>query len=125
MFESIVKEYLESTACKDWKIISILEHVKLKSNNISVDIIETLKTEINAVLQSIRDSQNVHIHENTKNKARKFLSCFDKLFSSVDVKNFIDELELANERREFLTTVLRNVASANTLQTLKVSFKAT
>jgi hypothetical protein len=36
-----------------------------------------------------------------KNKANKVLSNYDKSFSSDDVKRFIDEVQLKNERKEF------------------------
>ncbi|CAJ0831215.1 16186_t:CDS:2, partial [Entrophospora sp. SA101] len=36
-----------------------------------------------------------------------------------DVKHFIDEVQLKNERKEFNIAVCQNVTSANTLQTLK------
>ncbi|CAG8676072.1 1126_t:CDS:1, partial [Funneliformis mosseae] len=57
-----------------------------------------------------------------KNRARKILINFDKIFSSADIRNFIDELELVDERREFHLTMHQNVISANTLQALEVSF---
>ncbi|RHZ84226.1 hypothetical protein Glove_84g176 [Diversispora epigaea] len=118
MFELIINEYLENTKCKDWTIIGILKYIESKSQ-MSTDIIETLKTEIYSALQNFRDSHNIHIHENAKNKARKFLTSFDKLFSSANVNNFIDELELKDEKREFHLTVRRNVTSSNTLQALE------
>ena len=123
MFEPIINEYLENAACKDWSIIAILEYIKSKSQ-INADMIEIVKGEIYSVLQSFRDTHNVHVHENAKNKARRLLTNFDKSFVSADVKFFIDELELRNERREFHITVCRNVTSANTLQALEVRFNA-
>ncbi|CAG8483649.1 6295_t:CDS:10 [Ambispora gerdemannii] len=57
---------------------------------------------------------NIAFKADDKSNARKILPSFDKLFSSADVKNFIDELELKDERSEF-----QNVASASTLQALE------
>ncbi|CAG8757104.1 8163_t:CDS:2, partial [Acaulospora morrowiae] len=94
MFELIINEYLGNTMCKDWTIIDMLEYVESKSE-ISTDLIETLKTEIYSTLQNFRDTHNIHIHENAKNKA------------------------LINERRGFHLAVRRNVTSSNTLQALE------
>ncbi|CAG8470600.1 9641_t:CDS:2 [Paraglomus occultum] len=118
MFESIINEYLESEACKNWSIIAILEYIKSKSR-ITADMIEVVKEEIYSALQIFRDTHNVHVHVNAKNKARRILASFEKSFASVDVKLFIHELELHNERREFHLTVCRNVTSSNTLQALE------
>ena len=52
------------------------------------------------------------------------LSSFDKSFFSADVKHFIDELKLKHEKREYHTAICRKITSANTLQTLEVSFKS-
>ncbi|CAG8512591.1 7150_t:CDS:2, partial [Acaulospora colombiana] len=118
MFELIINEYLGNTMCKDWTIIGMLKYIESKSE-ISTDIIETLKTEIYSALQNFRDSHNIHIHENAKKKARKILTSFDKSFSSVNVNNFINELELKDERRGFHLAVRRNVTSSSTLQALE------
>ena len=123
MFESTVNEYLETTPCKDWTIIAVLEHTASKFE-LSIDTFQILKGDFYSVLLSISESKSLHIHQNAKNKAKKILTGFNGSFSSADVKHFIDKLELKNERREFHTTVCRNVTVASTLQALKVSCKA-
>ncbi|CAG8769272.1 15_t:CDS:2 [Dentiscutata erythropus] len=99
----------------NWSVVKLLEYVESKSD-ISDDVFETLKEEIRSMLLSYKSSCNTN--ENAKNKAGKILSSFDKSFSSTDVKQFIDRLKLKGDKREFHTTVCRNVASASTLQAL-------
>ncbi|CAI2183260.1 5352_t:CDS:10 [Funneliformis geosporum] len=115
---STVNEHLESTLCRDWSIIGILEYTASKFE-LSMTTFEILKADLYLVLSSLSESKSLHVHQNAKNKANKVISSFDKLFTSVDVKRFINEIKLKNERMEFNTSVCRNVTSANTLQVLK------
>ncbi|CAJ0900818.1 16656_t:CDS:2 [Entrophospora sp. SA101] len=116
MFESIVNDYLQSTPYKEWLIIVILQYTASKSE-LSRDTIDILKTDSYSVLWSLCKRCNTQVY--AKNKANKILSNHDKSFSSDDVKHFIDEVQLKNERKEFNIAVCQNVTSANTLQTLK------
>jgi len=118
-----VNEHLENTQCKDWSIIAILEHTASKFE-LSMDTFKILKADLYSVLSSLSESKNLHIHQNAKNRAKKILTGFDKSFSSTDVQHFIDKLELKDEKREFHTTVCRNVTSASTLQAIEVSHQA-
>ncbi|RIA89539.1 hypothetical protein C1645_738560 [Glomus cerebriforme] len=65
-----------------------------------------------------RDGEKGYTHEFAKKKANKILSNYDGSFSSLDVKRFIDEIALKNEKKEFQTTISRHVASASTLQAI-------
>ena len=67
MFELIAIEFFQHTPLKDWYIVSLLKYVKSKTE-LSVDMLETLKTEIRSVLRVFSDVNNKHIHENAKKK---------------------------------------------------------
>ena len=109
-------------AIKDWSIISLLKYVKSKSV-LFFDNIRILKIEIYSVLWSFSELHNINFHENVKKRAWKILSEFDKAFSSVIVKNFIDELKLKDEKKEFLIVWSYKITLINALQSLKMSFK--
>lgn len=74
-----------------------------------------------SLLQSL--SGKCYVHEFAKKKARKILTNYNKSFFSADVKRFIDEIELKNEKKEFHTSISRRVTSASTLRALEVSLK--
>ncbi|CAG8737810.1 12524_t:CDS:2, partial [Funneliformis caledonium] len=118
MFESIANEFLQRTPVKDWSIISLLKYIESKSE-LSADMIEILREEIYSVLRGFSDDININVHGNAKKRAKKLLSNFDKLFSSGDVNNFIEELKLKEERREYYMAFRRKITSANSLQTLE------
>lgn len=77
MFELILNEYFKITEYSNWSVVKILEYVESKSD-ISDDVFETLKEEIRSILLSYKSSCNTN--ENSKNKAGKILSSFDKSF---------------------------------------------
>ncbi|CAG8597242.1 927_t:CDS:2 [Funneliformis mosseae] len=118
MFESIANEFLQRTPVKDWSIISLLKYIESKSE-LSADMIEILREEIYSVLRGFNDDININVHRNAKKRAKKLLSNFDKLFSSGNVNNFIEELKLKEERREYYMAIRRKIISANSLQTLE------
>src|SRR6266542_5901763 len=122
MFESLLNEYVDHTPQKEWSVINALRFIESKTEMLSIDTINTFKTDLYSLLRN--KSEKGYAHEFDKKKANKLLSKYDRTFSSVDVKRFIDEIELKNEKKEFQTTISRNVTSASTLQALGVSLKA-
>ena len=68
-------------------------------------------------------SDKCYVHELAKKKARKILTNYHKVFFSANVKRFIDEIELKNEKKEFHTSISRRVTSASTLRALEVRIK--
>ncbi|CAI2193613.1 9362_t:CDS:2, partial [Funneliformis geosporum] len=107
MFETIISEYLDTTLHKDW---SVLEILKSALPELSVDTFKEFKDDLYAVLQ--RYSKKCNIHAHARNKVKKILSNFDTNLSTVEVRKYINELELRAEMRV-------NVTSAYTVEVLK------
>ncbi|CAG8731838.1 4898_t:CDS:2, partial [Funneliformis caledonium] len=102
---------------KEWSIIGALRYIEPKTEILSIDTINTFKTDLYSLLRSI--GEKGYAHEFAKKKARKILTNYDKSFFSADVKRFIDEIELKNEKKEFHTSISRRVTSASTLRALE------
>ncbi|CAG8729698.1 802_t:CDS:2 [Funneliformis caledonium] len=117
MFESLLNEYFDKTLYKEWSIVNVLRYVEPKTELSEYTINNTLKDDLYSLLQSL--GGKCYANEYAKKKAKKLLSNYDKIFSSVAVKRFIDEIELKNEKKEFNVVIRRNVASASTLQALE------
>ncbi|KAG9302392.1 hypothetical protein G9A89_011442 [Geosiphon pyriformis] len=104
MFESIVTEYLKNIECRDWTIISILEHTKSKCR-LHVDSIDVLKDDIYTSLRRYKKNSDNNI--NVTNKLSKCLSTFERSFSAVEVKEFIHKLREEQEECGFDTNGYR------------------
>ena len=78
---------------------------------LSVDTIEDFKEELYTMLRKYDGKCNVHA--NAKKKVSKLLSNFNTSFSSAEVRQLINNLELNEE-------VSMNVTSAYTVEVLKV-----
>ncbi|CAG8788687.1 28809_t:CDS:2, partial [Racocetra persica] len=63
--------------------------------------------------------ENPDNHMNITNKLDKILSNFEKLFSTAEVKEFVDKLREEQEERGFETALQINVASACAIKALK------
>ncbi|CAB4415978.1 unnamed protein product [Rhizophagus irregularis] len=117
MFESLLNDYFDHNPQKEWSIINALRYIESKSELLSSDTINTFKDDMYSLLQSL--GGKCYVHEFAKKKARKILTNYDKSFFSADIKRFIDEIELKNEKKEFHTSISRRVTSASTLRALE------
>jgi hypothetical protein len=122
MFESLLNDYFDHNPQKEWSVINALRYIESKSELLSSDTINTFKDDMYSLLQSL--GGKCYVHEFAKKKARKILTNYDKSFFSADIKRFIDEIELKNEKKEFHTSISQRVTSASTLRALEVSLKA-
>ncbi|GES83370.1 hypothetical protein GLOIN_2v221147 [Rhizophagus clarus] len=107
MFDTIINEYLDITLSKEWSVVGLLKFARPK---LSVDTIEEFKEDLHAILRKYSDKCNVHSY--AKNKTKKILNNFNTSFSTVEVRKFINDLELHAEMRV-------NVTSAYTIEVLK------
>ncbi|CAG8490541.1 2970_t:CDS:10 [Paraglomus occultum] len=117
MFESLLRDYFDNNPQKEWSIINALRYIESKTELLSSDTINIFKDDMYSLLQSLSDKR--YVHEFAKKKAKKILANYDKSFSSGDIKRFIDEIELKNEKKEFQISISRRVTSASTLKALE------
>ncbi|KAF0408424.1 hypothetical protein F8M41_008503 [Gigaspora margarita] len=122
MFESLLNDYFDHNPQKEWSVINALRYIEPKTELLSLDTINIFKDDMYSLLCSLSDK--CYVHEFAKKKARKILTNYDKSFFSADVKRFVDEIELKNEKKEFHTLINRRVTSASTLRALEVRLKA-
>ncbi|CAG8704144.1 611_t:CDS:2, partial [Racocetra fulgida] len=81
------------------------------------DSIDNLKEDIYTALRKYKEDPDNHV--NVINKLDKILSNFEKLFSTTEVKEFVDKLREEQEERGFDTALQVNVASACAIKALK------
>ncbi|PKK72975.1 hypothetical protein RhiirC2_776584 [Rhizophagus irregularis] len=91
--------------CDGMKIyFGVLEY---GGENLVVSISDRKKSNRSTYSLSLCLDGKCYVHEFAKKKARKILTNYDKLFFSADIKRFIDEIELKNEKKEFHTSISR------------------
>ncbi|PKY42997.1 hypothetical protein RhiirA4_540792 [Rhizophagus irregularis] len=113
---------LFSLKYKHWSIISILEYTKSKCRLYS-DSINDLKSDIYASLRCYKEDDNHVNHVYVNSKLDKVITDFEKLFSTAEVKEFVDKLREEQEERGFDTACKINATSASAVKALEISLE--
>ncbi|CAB4434264.1 unnamed protein product [Rhizophagus irregularis] len=109
---------LFSLKYKHWSIISILEYTKSKCRLYS-DSVNDLKSDIYASLRCYKEDDNHVNHVYVNSKLDKVITDFEKLFSTAEVKEFVDKLREEQEERGFDTACKINATSASAVKALE------
>ncbi|PKC14819.1 hypothetical protein RhiirA5_495062 [Rhizophagus irregularis] len=125
--ETVSKEFntiqlnfiLFSLKYKHWSIISILEYTKSKCRLYS-DSVNDLKS---ASLRCYKKDDNHVNHVYVNSKLDKVITDFEKLFSTAEVKEFVDKLREEQDERGFDTACKINATSASAVKALEISLE--